>query len=76
MGELLIDLNFIKEDPSSISWVPYYGDYIFFVGVPHFVIELDKVPSNVSFKNPKSLGTAEAESTLWNGVSCPNPLSN
>ncbi len=73
MSNLLIDLNFVKEGLSVEKWVPFNGDYIFYEGIPSFEIVYDKVPSNVSFKNPSTLGSAEAENTLWNGVSCPNP---
>lgn len=74
MSNLLIDLNFVKEDRSVEKWVPFNGDYIFYDGVPSFDLVYDKVPSNVSFKNPSTLGTTEAQSTLWNGFSCPRPM--
>ena len=73
MSNLLIDLNFVKEELSIEKWVPFNGDYIFYDGVPSFDIVYDKVPLNVSFKNPSTLGSTEAENTLWNGISCPNP---
>ena len=69
----MIDLNFVKEELAIEKWVPFNGDYIFYDGIPSFDIVYDKVPSNVSFRNPSTLGSTDAQNTLWNGISCPNP---